>query len=159
MNEMTKSKNEQKKRSIGLRRGTRLPHLKLPGFFQFITCACAEKLLLSDEEMAVVFRAIMFQDKKLYDLWPSVVMETHFHIIIKPNVPGVKIMHSLKSFTAHEISKLRGGAGRIWLREYYDWVIRSERDYVKKVEYITNNPLKTGFRNYKWLYVSSESPV
>ena len=114
---MIKPENDQKKPSSGLRRGTRLPHIELPGYFQFITCSCAEKFSLSDGEMAIVFRAIMFQDRKLYDLWAAVVMETHFHIIIKPNVPVVKIMHSLKSFTAHEINKLRGGTGGIWLRE------------------------------------------
>ncbi len=86
-------------------------------------------------------------------------METHFHMIIKPNVPLVTIMHSLKSYTAHEINKLREKTGGVWLREYYDRVIRSERDYIEKVNYISNNPIKAGFVDYAWLYITKDNPL
>jgi len=38
-----------------------------------------------------------------------------------------------------------------------DKVIRSEKEFIQKINYIVNNPIKAhlvqGYKNYKWLYV------
>jgi len=68
-----------------------------------------------------------------------------------------KIMHSIKSFTAHEINKQLNRKGKIWQDESMDKVIRSEKEFIQKINYIVNNPIKAhlvqGYKNYKWLYV------
>ena len=56
------------------------------------------------------------------------------------------VLHSWKSFTAHQI-----GQGEIWEREYFDRLIRSEREYVDTVAYVRGNPAKAGLRDWRWV--------
>jgi REP element-mobilizing transposase RayT len=92
-----------------------------------------------------------------------VVLDDHVHIVINPKEALSKIMHSMKSFTAHEINKLLNRKGRVWQDEYYDRVIRDEDEFCEKINSIANNPVKanlteeveeqTGHSSYKWLYI------
>jgi hypothetical protein len=51
-------------------------------------------------------------------------------------------MHSIKSFTAHEINKALNRSGKVWQEESYDRVIRNEEDFLEKMSYLANNPIK-----------------
>lgn len=56
-----------------------------------------------------------------------------------------------------------GGTGkmpvppRVWLDENFDRIIRNNHEFWEKMNYIRNNPVKSGIierpENYKWLYV------
>jgi len=96
------------------------------------------------------------KDKK-YDLQAAVVMDDHVHLVIKPSEPLAKIMHSIKSFTAHQMNKAAGLSGSVWQDEYHDRVIRNDREYREKMLYIANNPIKSNpgstHSDYRWLYV------
>ena len=78
-------------------------------------------------------------------------------MIIKPVDTLSKIMHSIKSFTAHEINKLANRKGKVWQDENFDRVIRDEDELLKKTEYVANNPIKAQLANnyeeYRWLYI------
>jgi putative transposase len=53
------------------------------------------------------------------------------------------IVHSFKSASTKHINELRGMAGTpVWQRNYYEHVIRNERDLERIREYIATNPLK-----------------
>jgi hypothetical protein len=49
--------------------------------------------------------------------------------------------------------------GKIWMDEYYDYVIRNGRDLIKHLEYVHNNPVRRGLvknaEEYVW---SSANP-
>jgi hypothetical protein len=74
-----------------------------------------------------------------------------------------KIMHSIKSFTAHEINKMLNRKGMVWQDENYDRFLRSEHELSEKIVYIANNPVKAGLvtnieekegcSSYKWLFI------
>ena len=68
-----------------------------------------------------------------------------------------KITHSIKSFTAHEMNKALNKRGKFWQDESMDKIIRSEKEFIEKITYIVNNPMKAHlsqeYRDYKWLYV------
>ena len=52
-----------------------------------------------------------------------------------------EIVRQLKSFSAREINHLRHTPEKpVWQRNYYDHVIRSEKDYDNIVNYILENP-------------------
>ena len=78
-------------------------------------------------------------------------------MIINPIDTLSKIMHSIKSFTAHEINKMLNKKGKFWQDESMDKVIRSEKEFIEKINYIVNNPIKAhlahGYTDYKWLYI------
>ncbi len=78
-------------------------------------------------------------------------------MVINPFETLSKIMHSIKSFTAHEINKMLNRKGKVWQNESYDRAIRNEDEFLEKLNYIANNPIKASlarqYEDYKWLYI------
>jgi len=54
------------------------------------------------------------------------------------------LVHSLKSYTAHEANKILRREGKFWVDDYFDRYIRNEKHFYKTIEYIENNPVKAG---------------
>ena len=52
-----------------------------------------------------------------------------------------KAMHSLKSFTGHELKKLHPEMENIWQIESFDRYMRNEEHYWSTYRYIHNNPV------------------
>ncbi|MCX8036579.1 MAG: hypothetical protein N3D11_05920 [Candidatus Sumerlaeia bacterium] len=81
-----------------------------------------------------------------------VIMPNHVHLILTPiektNGAGLwtleEILHSLRSYTAHEAMRRISAAGRFWHREYYDRIIRDEADLAARASYIEANPVMPG---------------
>ena len=109
-----------------------------------------EKMYLEIEEK--------YQNIKLHDY---IIMPNHLHGIIEicdvqfwagikpaPTVSIADVIRDFKSLTTLEYTKcVKNGIykpfdKRIWQRNYYEHVIRNEKEYYKIVEYIRNNPLK-----------------
>ena len=74
------------------------------------------------------------------------IMENHIHLIItikngdKLNLS--KAIQSFKSLITKEVREKIGIYDKIWQRGFYDHIIRNEKDYMEKMKYIENNPLK-----------------
>jgi REP element-mobilizing transposase RayT len=56
--------------------------------------------------------------------------------------PLASVMHSLKSYTAHEANKLLGRTGQFWQHESYDHWVRDDDELQRIVDYIAWNPVK-----------------
>lgn len=141
-----------------------LPHLELPGSAYFVTFSTAEGFTLSAPAKDIVFSAFKFHDGKKYKLIACVVMDTHAHCILQPMEQSggscyslAQIMHSIKSYSANRIQRVLNVNGKIWQDENYDRIIRDEEEYLEKMNYIANNPLKAMIvekpEEYKWLFV------
>lgn len=89
-------------------------------------------------------------------------MPDHIHLLFQPLKKEndtyyslQEILQPIKSATSHRINKLLGRKGSLWLEESYDRVIRDEKEWQEKYEYIKNNAFKTGLvdkpENYEWL--------
>jgi len=96
----------------------------------------------------LVANALKHFDRARYELHAWCVMPNHVHVMLHiafgRDVPG--ILHSWKSYTAHQI-----GRGVIWQREYFDRVVRSPADFSDTRAYIHANPGKAGLRNWPWV--------
>lgn len=68
-----------------------------------------------------------------------------------------RIMHSLKSYTAHEINKLPHRSGQVWQRESYDHWIRDDDELERVVHYINHNPVaaKLCEQPHNWCWSSA----
>lgn len=53
-------------------------------------------------------------------------------------------MHSIKSYSAKQISKVMNHIGTVWQDEWYDRIIRDEKEFQDTWEYIRQNPVKAG---------------
>lgn len=110
--------------------------------------------LMRDPEIAgVVSDAVTHFDGDRYLLHAWCVMPNHVHLIIQPqeNQKLDAIVHSLKSFTAHQIGKLLAKNGPFWQPEYFDHIIRNEASYVRAIEYVVANPQTAGLKDWKWV--------
>ena len=96
----------------------------------------------------VVANALKYFHGVRYDLHAWCVMPNHVHVLmhLARGADMPKIIHSWKSYTAHQIDR-----GAIWQREYFDRVIRSPQEFSDTRAYIHNNPAKAGLRNWPWV--------
>ncbi|HSP34918.1 MAG TPA: transposase [Thermoanaerobaculia bacterium] len=98
----------------------------------------------------IVAGALTYFDKERYELDGWCVMPNHVHVIVKPFGDLDAVIHSWKSFTAHEANRVLGRAGAFWQREYFDHLIREENDLARVRRYIAMNPTKAGLNDWKW---------
>ena len=134
-----------------------LPHFQLSAGYYFITFSTYKRQLLQPSQKDCIFNSIRFLNGKKYELYAAVVLNDHVHMIINPAETLSKIMHSIKSFAAHEINKAANRKGKLWQDENFDRAIRNENEFLEKLNYIANNPIKANlaerYGDYKWLYI------
>lgn len=105
-------------------------------------------LLRESAPARIVAGALQHFDAQRYDLAAWVVMPNHVHALLTP-LPGFdlgKILHSWKSFSAHEINKLTGRSGDVWQHETYDHIVRDPESMWHFAKYIVDNPRQAGVR-------------
>src|ERR1043166_4187672 len=98
-----------------------LPHWQEPGSVYFITFRTAQGQTLTEPMRDIVLRACRHWHGEKYHLYAVTVMPDHVHLLLWPRpVDGAtprrgfvdlsEIMHSVKSYTAHEIQARFGGS-------------------------------------------------
>jgi REP element-mobilizing transposase RayT len=74
-----------------------------------------------------------------------VIMPNHVHLIVLNHDNDVSLSKKIQYFKSNLTRRL----GRpIWQRSYYEYVIRSERDYLVRWKYIDDNPAKWATDDY-----------
>ncbi len=134
-------------------RRRRLPHLEIPGRIYHITWSTHKNLLLSPAAREKTLAACHFWHDKKIHCYLACVMPDHVHLLMRPLPLPQKndsvyslseVLHSIKSFSAHEVNKVMGRTGPVWNDESFDRLIRSQNDLHEKWNYIWNNPRKIG---------------
>lgn len=145
-----------------------LPHFEKPWAIYAVAFSTIKRRVLSDQEKQIVLDALKHLNGIKYELFAACVMPDHVHVLFQPiiketNQSGepifyslTEIMHSIKSFTAHEINRVSGQEGSVWEKESFDRYIRSDRDLQEKFLYIVENPWKSGVvgrqEDYPWIW-------
>ena len=103
----------------------------------------------------VVAEALRHFDGTRYRNFAWCVMPNHVHALfgVMPGFSLASVMHSWKSFTAKEANRILKARGDFWQREYYDHLIRNQAEFERAVQYIAENPVKAGLRNWPWVWV------
>jgi len=146
-----------------------LPHWQRGGSTYFVTFRVARGEL-SESEREIALQSCQFIHAKRAWVSIAVVMPDHVHLLLKPmRLPDggwlslSSILHSVKSFTAHRIQKLRGAHGALWQGESYDRIVRDADEFDEKFEYIRLNPVRRGLveepRDYRFLWAPEPVPV
>jgi REP element-mobilizing transposase RayT len=83
-------------------------------------------------------------DGERYRLLSWCVMPNHVHVMVETweGWPLADLVHSWKSYTAHEANRILNRRGEFWQREYYDRYIRNVEHYLLVIRYIEENPVK-----------------
>ncbi len=100
--------------------------------------------------------ALLFFDRKRYELAAWVVMDDHAHALVWPQEEWdlEHILHSWKSFTANQLQRRFARQGIIWQKESFDRIVRDEKEWLEKQRYIMNNPFKRWpeLSRYEWVW-------
>ena len=92
-----------------------------------------------------------------YRLFAYVVMNDHVHILASPleEFSLQVIIHSWKSYSAHELQRKFGRAGRIWQRHYFERTIKDDAALTETARYILQNPMRRWpeIQGYEWVGV------
>jgi len=89
-----------------------------------------------------------------YKLSAWCVMPNHVHVVVCPwgghTLPA--ILKSWKGYIAHAANRQLRRTGEFWQPEYYDHLIRSERELADTIKYIQRNPTAAGLHDWPWLW-------
>lgn len=96
-------------------------------------------------------------------VYGAVVMPDHIHLVFTPLRDGrgntfslAEILGAIKGASAHHLNKSLNRRGKVWQTESFDHILRSEEKIREKVEYICQNPLRSGLvkneDDYPWLW-------
>ncbi len=145
--------NQEEKLAIYKRR---LPHWRLSGAIYFVTWRLhPTQSELKPDERGIVASTLKHFDGERYDLLAYVVMHNHVHALVWPTDSYYlqNIVHSWKSFTAYRLQREFGRSDRLWQDEYFDRIVRDEKEFLEKAQYILNNPWKTWpeIKEYPWV--------
>jgi REP element-mobilizing transposase RayT len=133
-----------------------LPHWRIEGSCYFVTFR-VHKLQpeLRFEERTVVQRTLLLAESRNHHLDAYVVMNDHVHVLVRPAAAGhlEDLVQAWKSTSSHLIKRSSDRRGAIWQREYFDRVVRDEREWLEKMTYIVGNPAKRwpSVVGYQWL--------
>ena len=117
---------------------------------------------LRDPRVAgLVQDALRHFDGRRYQLFGWCVMPTHVHVLITQSEgwPLASVVHAWKSFTAHRANDALGRSGRFWAPEYFDRLMRDDRQAEAARAYIEYNPVAAGLcaRQEDWLWSSASA--
>jgi dGTP triphosphohydrolase/REP element-mobilizing transposase RayT len=105
--------------------------------------------VLRDERASkTVADALQHFDGDRYILGAWVVMPNHVHVLVTPKGSQTlaDILHSWKSFTAHEINRQLNRSGQLWQHESYDHMVRNDPSRFRISQYIERNPEFAGLK-------------
>jgi REP element-mobilizing transposase RayT len=105
-----------------------------------------ECLLKVDTVAKMVQDSLLKFDGVRYRLFSWVVMPNHTHSLFTRFADWElsQLMHSHKSYTAHEANNLLQRSGQFWMEEYFDRYMRNMKHFWNTVRNIENNPVKAG---------------
>ena len=139
----------------------------LEGYSYYLTIVTHQRAPILIEHIEVLresFRESMQYYR--YQIDAIVVLPDHLHMIITPAqaksypkiVRAIKYNFSTKVSHSQEQSMARHkkGMNPVWQKRYYEHTIRDEKDYLRCVEYMRDNPVKHGLVEHAqaWKYSS-----
>ena len=113
---------------------------------------------LADPRVArMTARTLLHFDEVRYRLFAWCLMPNHVHVVFQPladrKLSG--ILHAWKSYSANQANRILGRSGEFWQREYYDHLVRDEKDFRRVVRYVPENPRKAKLVDWPWVGVSA----
>ena len=134
-----------------------LPHWEYSGSTYFITFRVNPALgkpfaLLPDDPhkedipASIVEESIFFGYGDRYIVDAYVIMPDHVHLLIQPLLEWrlSKILQGIKGYSSRMINLKMNRKGAFWQDESMDHLIRNHEDWLDKLNYIHDNPVKAG---------------
>jgi putative transposase len=122
----------------------------LPGAYFITICTKNKTPTISSGKIRSIIENVWYNLPNHYQnisLDEFVIMPNHIHGLIiikgKTDTKLSEIIRAFKSFSTREINKMSGAPGQsFWQRNYYEHIIRNEKELLEIRQYIRNNPLQ-----------------
>jgi len=150
----------------------RLPHFEKPWAIYAVTIGTKLRRCLAPDARTIVLNGLRHFHNERYELFAASVMSDHVHFLFQPWPKGSddagnvvfwslkELLHSIKSFSAHEINAIEKKSGVVWERERFDRYVRSDQDLEEKFHYILRNPWDAGIagqnEDYPWIWTPED---
>jgi REP-associated tyrosine transposase len=127
---------------------SRLRRLVLSDRYFFVSCNLQRsRRKLEDADFRILARVISarrIEHSFLLTAW--VFLPDHWPAVIGVRYPKTisVVMESIKVSSTRQINSRRKEAGRLWQGRFFDWALRTVREYNRAVEYIHLNPVRRG---------------
>lgn len=128
-------------------------------FHELLDAGHGECLLADPTCAEAVIRKLAEGHGADYQLDAWVIMPNHFHALVEP-VEGKElgdIVQRWKGGSSREINRARGSTGKLWQREAFDHIVRSESQLNHFRRYIALNQAKAGLKAGFVLGIGAES--
>jgi REP element-mobilizing transposase RayT len=123
-----------------------------------VTFCTRNRETLAPRARDIVLRSCIYDHEKRCWVDCVVVMPDHVHLIVTPydDVLLWDLLDDIKGASVHQVNRVLGRRGKLWQRESFDRMLRSDENLYKKCEYIFNNPVRAGlverWEDYPWLW-------
>jgi putative transposase len=149
----------------------KLKHYFDQGTIYFVTSVTKNRVEIFKDETLARFLAVAIAYHKYtlnFKLFGYVIMYDHFHLLLQPceKYSLSRIMKDIKGNFSRKYNEfmnpmpigsrhlnvgyIRGTKyeySPVWQKEYYESAIRDEKDFIQKLNYMHNNPVKGGLVN------------
>jgi putative transposase len=123
-------------------------HLLLDNMPYFITASTHKKRPLLNDNIKYQLPLLMQQEfeKCQWQLNDWVILDNHYHILVYSHKGAdlEKIIGRIHFKSGQLIRKTEPNHNHIWWN-YWDYCPRNERDYLIRLNYLFNNPIKHGY--------------
>ena len=105
-------------------------------------------MILDEQLGSQVVATLVHDDGSKYDLLAYCLMPDHVHVVLRPRMSLAAIVQTWKSVSARHINATLKRTGRVWQGDYFDRLLRDEREFQETIDYVLTNPEKRGL--IKW---------
>ena len=123
----------------------------------FLTTATTQRqplLARTDVGEGVIATLRWLREEGRIRLLGFVVMPDHLHVAIalEPGHALPDVVRALKSYAARRINRELGRSEPVWQPQYYDHALRDRRDFLTRLAYMHENPVRKGLAAAPELY-------
>jgi REP element-mobilizing transposase RayT len=148
-----------------------LPHLQKDFTPHFLTFVTKLRRTLPPSARDLVLSSCLHDHRIRYELYVTVVMPDHVHMICTPLIDGqrrelfslFRITQAIKGASGRAINRSLDHHGPVWQQESFDHALRSSENLDAKVDYVLQNPVRRGlvqdWREYPWAWQRRGLPV
>jgi REP element-mobilizing transposase RayT len=143
------------KRELSIVERQRLAELFNDKIEAYLDAGRGESYLADSRVARAVQQTLLHFHGLRYRLFAWCLMPNHVHVVFQPLADRKlsEILHTWKSYSAKEANRILGRIGAFWQREYYDHLVRNEKDFRRIVRYVIDNPKKAQLTNWPWVGV------
>lgn len=89
-----------------------------------------------------------------FSLYAWIILDNHYHLLFKSSekINLGKLIGTIHAGHSYEMNRQENRSGRKIWQNYWDWCIRSEKDFWMHFNYIHHNPVKHGYVQEMALY-------